>query len=95
MGLLYPPPLLVPPYLPSINATAGASCNNTCTSEPPARQRETAEGDGRGAGEGGPGRMDAEGKKEKDVEGGSGRERKKQLKRWWDGVMRHVRRPAM
>lgn len=48
MGLLYPPPLLVPPYLPSINATAGASCNNTCTSEPPVRQRETGEEQARG-----------------------------------------------
>lgn len=28
-----PPIVFVPPYLPSINATAGVSCNNTCTSE--------------------------------------------------------------
>lgn len=59
MGLLYPPSLLVPPYLPSINATAGASCNNTCTSEPPARERETGE---ERAVEGETGGMEADGR---------------------------------
>lgn len=41
-GHALPPVVFVPPYLPSINATAGVSCNNTCTSELPAweRQRE-------------------------------------------------------
>lgn len=87
MGLLYPPPLLVPPYLPSINATAGASCNNTCTSEPPARERETGE---ERAVEGEPGgwrlrrtRMRRWGRGER------------KTKRWWDGVTSHVRRRAM
>lgn len=35
-GHALPPVVFVPPYLPSINATAGVSCNNTCTSELPA-----------------------------------------------------------
>lgn len=39
-GHALPPVVFVPPYLPSINATAGVSCNNTCTSEPSAWERE-------------------------------------------------------
>lgn len=39
-GHALPPVALVPPYLPSINATAGVSCNNTCTSELSTRERE-------------------------------------------------------
>lgn len=39
-GHALPPVVFVPPYLPSINATAGVSCNNTCTSELPAWERE-------------------------------------------------------
>lgn len=84
MGLLYPPPLLVPPYLPSINATAGASCNNTCTSEPPARERETGE---RGAGgRGRTGEMRAE--ENKNMEVGERRKKNKTIKTamgWCDG----------
>lgn len=39
-GHALPPVVFVPPYLPSINATAGVSCNNTCTSELSAWERE-------------------------------------------------------
>lgn len=43
-----PPGVFVPPYLRSINATAGVSCNNTCTSE-----MSTWARDGKGRQEGG------------------------------------------
>lgn len=44
-GHALPPVVFVPPYLPSINATAGVSCNNTCTSELSAWERERRERD--------------------------------------------------
>ena len=66
-----PPIVFVPPYLPSINATAGVSCNNTCTSELSAWERERR------------GRQENRGREQREEAEKKRRRREKQLKLGW------------